>query len=228
MPRHREVSEMDIDVMLEALGNENRRRILSLLSKKPCYVSEISYSLKMAPKAVIEHLEKLEKAGLIKSFEEGRRRYYYIDKTVRIEVLISPHRFKTYIGENVEIEFRPDEVSSMIDNIQNFRASTISEMCRMLEKADEMQKFFSKVQSMIASRLNNMFEGLLNEIERKTKDDIERLVMLALTKGVCRDVEIAEAFGLSYKEVSRALERLTHKGIVKKVVNENGIIWRIK
>lgn len=228
MIRRKEVSEnMDIDAVLEALGNESRRRILSLLSKKPCYVSEISYSLKMAPKTVIEHLEKLERAGLIRSFEEGRRRYYYIDKTIRLEVLISPHRFKAYVGGDVDAKFKLDEISSIINSIQNFRAKTMSEMCRMLEKADEMQRYFSKVQSMIASRLNEVFEGLIDEIERRIEDDVERLVMLALTKGVCRDVEIAEAFGLSYREVNRALESLMRKGIVKKVVDESGIVWKV-
>jgi len=228
MPKSKDVREINVDTLLEAIGSESRRRILNLLSKKPCYVSEISYSLKMAPKAVIEHLEKLERAGLVKSFEEGRRRYYYIDKTLRIEVLISPHRFKTYIGENSTADLKLDEIESVIGSIKNFRAKTMSEMCRMLEKADEVQRYFSRIQSMIALRLNEVFEGLVNEIERKIEDDVERLVLIALTKGIDRDVEIAEAFGLSYDEVTRALESLMRKGIVKKVVNETGVVWKIK
>ena len=84
---------MDVNEVLDILGNESRRRILSLLAQKPCYVSEIAYCLKMAPKVVIEHLEKLEKAGIVKSFEEGKRRYYYIDKCFRLEVTLSPYRF---------------------------------------------------------------------------------------------------------------------------------------
>jgi len=228
MIRREEVSEnMDIDAVLEALGNESRRRILSLLSKKPCYVSEISYSLKMAPKTVIEHLEKLEKAGLIRSFEEGRRRYYYIDKTIRLEILISPHRFKTYVGGDVDTEFKLDEINSIINSIQNFRAKTMSEMCKILEKADDMQRYFSKIQSMIASRLNEVFEGLIDEIERRIEDDVERLVMLALTKGIYRDIEIAEAFGLSYREVNRALDNLMRKGIVKRVVTKGEVVWKV-
>ena len=218
---------INIDTILEALGNESRRRILSLLSKKPCYVSEISYSLKMAPKTVIEHLEKLENAGLISSFEEGRRRYYYIAKTVRLEVLISPHRFKAYVGSMNDAEFNLDEVNSIINNIQNFRAKTMEEMCKMLEKVDEVQRYFSKIQNVIALRLNEMFEGLIDEIEKRIDDDVEKLVMLALTKGICRDIEIAESFGLSYREVSRALENLMRKGIVRKVVNKNGVIWKV-
>lgn len=54
---------MDSAVLLDLLGNENRRRILRLLSHKPCYVTEISEYLGVSPKAVIDHLRKLEDAG---------------------------------------------------------------------------------------------------------------------------------------------------------------------
>ncbi|WP_459839722.1 ArsR/SmtB family transcription factor, partial [Halolamina litorea] len=49
---------MDSAVLLNLLGNENRRRILRLLSHKSCYVTEISEYLGVSPKAVIDHLRK--------------------------------------------------------------------------------------------------------------------------------------------------------------------------
>jgi len=63
--------KIDAETIMDILGNESRRKILELLSRKPCYVSEISYYLGMAPKAVLEHLDKLVKAGVVASFEEG-------------------------------------------------------------------------------------------------------------------------------------------------------------
>ena len=56
---------MDSAALLDLLGNENRRRILGLLAQRPCYVTEISDSLGVSPKAVIDHLRKLEEAGLV-------------------------------------------------------------------------------------------------------------------------------------------------------------------
>ena len=58
---------MDSAALLDLLGNENRRRILRLLARKPCYVTEISEYLGVSPKAVIDHLRKLEEAGLVES-----------------------------------------------------------------------------------------------------------------------------------------------------------------
>ncbi|ERG94989.1 ArsR family transcriptional regulator [Haloquadratum walsbyi] len=85
---------MDSAVLLDLLGNENRRRILRLLSHKPCYVTEISEYLGVSPKAVIDHLQRLEDAGLVESRTDDRRRkYFHIARNLRLEVSVSPHGF---------------------------------------------------------------------------------------------------------------------------------------
>src|SRR6056297_544132 len=85
---------MDSAELLDILGNENRRRILRLLSRKPCYVTEISEYLGVSPKAVIDHLRKLEDAGLIESrTDDQRRKYFSISRNLRLEVSVSPYEF---------------------------------------------------------------------------------------------------------------------------------------
>ncbi|MFC6772352.1 ArsR/SmtB family transcription factor, partial [Halorubrum pallidum] len=85
---------MDSAVLLDLLGNENRRRILRLLATKPCYVTEISEYLDVSPKAVIDHLRKLEEAGLIESTtDDQRRKYFRITRSLRLEVSVSPYGF---------------------------------------------------------------------------------------------------------------------------------------
>lgn len=85
---------MDAGTLLDILGNENRRRILELLSRKPCYVTEISEHLDVSPKAVIDHLRKLEDAGLIKSRnDDNRRKYFHISQNLRLEVTVAPYAF---------------------------------------------------------------------------------------------------------------------------------------
>jgi ArsR family transcriptional regulator len=87
---------MDAGALLDLLGNENRRRILRLLSRKPCYVTEISEHLGVSPKAVIDHLRKLEEAGLIESrTDDQRRKYFHIARNVRLEVTVAPYGFAT-------------------------------------------------------------------------------------------------------------------------------------
>lgn len=87
---------MDSAELLDLLGNENRRRILRLLSRRPCYVTEIGEYLDVSPKAVIDHLRKLEDAGLVESRTDGsRRKYFHIARDVRLEVNVSRHGFGT-------------------------------------------------------------------------------------------------------------------------------------
>jgi ArsR family transcriptional regulator len=87
---------MDSAEFLDLLGNANRRRILRLLARKPCYVTEISEQLGVSPKAVIDHLKKLEEAGLIESQTDDRRRKYFsISQHVSLEVTVSPYEFGT-------------------------------------------------------------------------------------------------------------------------------------
>jgi len=219
---------MDIDEILEVLGNESRRRILSLLAKKPCYVSEISYSLKMAPKAVIEHLEKLERAGLVKSFEEGRRRYYYIDKTIRLEITISPHRFRAdLIAENnTPLEGVFEKLNGMLRF--DLKAKGISEINRALERFEEIQRTFSKIQSAINSKMNELFENILDEIERLCYSSSERLVLLGLAKGLNTVPKLADEFGLPYGEVERVLFDLERRGLVERVKANGKVVWRIR
>ncbi|WP_277553457.1 ArsR/SmtB family transcription factor [Halobaculum limi] len=100
---------MDSAVLLDLLGNENRRRILRLLSHKPCYVTEISEYLGVSPKAVIDHLRKLEDAGLIESHTDDRRRkYFHIARDVRLEVNVSRHGFgaKSAYPANPELDIQ--------------------------------------------------------------------------------------------------------------------------
>jgi ArsR family transcriptional regulator len=87
---------MDSAEFLDLLGNANRRRILRLLAQKPCYVTEISEQLGVSPKAVIDHLKKLEDAGLVESRTDDRqRKYFSISQHVSLEVTVSPYEFGT-------------------------------------------------------------------------------------------------------------------------------------
>ena len=90
--------------LLDILGNETRRRILILLTKRPYFVSELSQELGVGQKAVLEHLRILESAGLIEGRTEkiprGRpRKYYTIKRGFRLEVLLTPYTFGTEMYE---------------------------------------------------------------------------------------------------------------------------------
>ncbi len=77
---------------LEILGSKSRLKILHFLSKKEMYVSEIMDAVGMDGRNCKHHLDRLERAGLISSRMEGRRKYYSLNKEVKLHISPSPNR----------------------------------------------------------------------------------------------------------------------------------------
>jgi DNA-binding transcriptional ArsR family regulator len=69
-----------IDASLRALAEPTRRAIVERLSREPASVSDLAKPFDMTRTAVLQHLQVLEKCGLVRSDKVGRVR------TCRIEV----------------------------------------------------------------------------------------------------------------------------------------------
>jgi len=88
-----------METVLHIVGNETRRRILTLLSEEPHYISQIAIKLGVTQPAILKHLSVLQRAGLIESFWKksplgAARKYYKICDSVGIEIAINPRDFK--------------------------------------------------------------------------------------------------------------------------------------
>ena len=72
--------------VIEALSTETRRGIIKLLEKRPYTASELSAKLNKHVTTITEHLNLLEKSGLIKKKESNNKWIYYAlsDKGERI------------------------------------------------------------------------------------------------------------------------------------------------
>lgn len=88
-----------MDEILQIVGNENRRKILTLLSEGPHYISQIAKKLDVTQPAILKHLGLLQDAGLIESFWKknplgAARKYYKICDSVSVEIAINPKDFR--------------------------------------------------------------------------------------------------------------------------------------
>jgi len=93
------MSAKSMKTVLHIVGNETRRRILTLLSEEPHYISQIAIKLGVTQPAILKHLSVLQRAGLIESFWKksplgAARKYYKICDSVGIEIAINPRDFK--------------------------------------------------------------------------------------------------------------------------------------
>jgi DNA-binding transcriptional ArsR family regulator len=66
--------ETNIDRVFQALGDATRRAMLERLSSGPMSVSLLAEPFNMSLAAVVQHLQVLEEAGLVKTEKVGRVR----------------------------------------------------------------------------------------------------------------------------------------------------------
>jgi predicted transcriptional regulator len=91
---------------LEVLGSKARLEILRLLSERDMYVSELMEAVGMDGKTATHHLDRLEEAGVVESYPEGRRRYFTLVRGVELEVAPSPNR--RFVARFTEAEGREE------------------------------------------------------------------------------------------------------------------------
>ncbi|MDZ7688231.1 MAG: ArsR family transcriptional regulator [Halobacteriales archaeon] len=153
---------MDSSELLDILGNENRRNILRLLSRKPCYVTEISEYIGVSPKAVIDHLEMLEEAGLVESrVDEKRRKYFHISRSLRLEVDVSPYSFGVKSAYPCRTKFNYEYVE--IENIREEDESLDDPVAR-LEKLEKVKNELSIAQRHVQARMEEIMESIEEEM----------------------------------------------------------------
>ena len=71
--------QTDLDSMFQALADPTRRRMVERLSRGPASVSELAVPFAMSLPAIVQHLQVLEHAGLVKTEKIGRTRTCTID-----------------------------------------------------------------------------------------------------------------------------------------------------
>src|SRR5215813_12891850 len=76
MVRHMPNQQMHLDRVFRALGDPTRRSVLSRLSAGPAAVSELARPFDMALPSFTQHLDVLERCGLVRSRKAGRVRTY--------------------------------------------------------------------------------------------------------------------------------------------------------
>ena len=221
---------MDAGALLDLLGNENRRRILRLLSSKPCYVTEISEHLGVSPKAVIDHLRRLEATGLIESrTDDQRRKYFHIAKNVRLEVTVAPYGFGMKSNYPASPSLDLSRCSHLSIEVSADRESTravanggteavdpgeIAALAGALEELEEIERELSVAQRWVQGRIAGVLDRLSSELESDGYLDAE--VLTAVANGATDAAAIGDELDLPQAVVEECLERLADHGVLRR------------
>jgi len=209
---------MDSAVLLDLLGNENRRRILRLLAQKPCYVTEISEYLGVSPKAVIDHLRKLEETGLITSTtDDQRRKYFRITRSLRLEVSVSPYDFgakSAYPARNgldmsgqcphLSFETAPSDEPT----------GDIADLAAEYGRLRELDRELSIAKRWVHGRVENALAEIDERLGTDADSRFYAAVLAALTETDGTVDAVADEVGAPARPVGDALRRLADVGVV--------------
>jgi predicted transcriptional regulator len=173
----------DIDVLLDVLGNDTRRRILQLLADEPRYFIQLSKDLGVSQQAVLKHLDMLERHGFISSYESEsefaapKRKYFQLDKSCMLAIGIT--------RDAVEFVFRDIPLQEFESAGEDRELRTVAKEVSQIEK-----------ESDIARKLNSS-DKLLKEInERLTQLTKTEIALLRLKQQVTKTAHdaIRESF----------------------------------
>jgi ArsR family transcriptional regulator len=223
---------MDSAVLLDLLGNENRRRILRLLATKPCYVTEISEYLDVSPKAVIDHLRKLEEAGLIESTtDDQRRKYFRISRSLRLEVSVSPYGFgakSAYPAKNsLDMSGRCPHLSIEAPDGSG-TSNDIADLAGEYARLQDLDRELSLAQRWVQGRVEDALAKIEERLGTEADSRFYAAILAAVVETDGAPASVADEVGARESTVADALGRLADVGVLARESDGDGERYRVR
>jgi ArsR family transcriptional regulator len=190
---------VEVSRLLDILGNRNRRRIIELLRQKPCFVTEISETLMLSPKAVIDHLQMMEREAILScQMDDRRRKYYYLEHDILIDINLKQIR-------------EPPDTTEEDTNVEHLKNSVIM-LGRMIKAHDLILSNLEQV--------NHDIETKINDLARIHKDlfrsDREITVIIALSHDSLTFQELEQVTEIPPGDLGEILKRFERKRLIGK------------
>ncbi len=198
------LDQVEVARMLDILGNRNRRRIIELLRHKPCFVTEISDRLMLSPKAVIEHLQLMEREEILTCrLDERRRKYYYLENDISVMVSVQHQEAVTREGKN-----RAEHLRQMLRLLR-----------RMVVTREEIVRSLDQVEHDIDQQIDAISAAGKEFLHNSEVVD----VLIALSHYSLTPKELQELTGLPQSSIQWALEESVRRGLAQK----DGEVYKI-
>jgi ArsR family transcriptional regulator len=190
------LDHVEVARILDILGNRNRRRIIELLRQKPCFVTEISDRLMLSPKAVIEHLQLMEREEILSfQLDDRRRKYYYLANDISVMVQLQKQ-------ENVVLVVPESRIR-------------VRKSLRKLRKMVEIREEISHNLSNIDNDIDVLIKEILTISRDLIQDNTEIDLAIAIAHYDLSLDELRELTNLNADDLGSRLEDLKKKRIIE-------------
>jgi len=198
------LDHVEVARILDILGNRNRRRIIELLRQKPCFVTEISDRLLLSPKAVIEHLQLMEREEILSfRLDERRRKYYYLANDISVMVSLK----------------RLDEGLVISDDRNKRLKKSLSRLRKLVDAREELSENLRNLEKDIDIQIRE----IVQHGREILSDDTEIDLVIALAHCNLTGDELSELTGQPVQNLVAGLAELREKQIVE----QEGPIFRL-
>jgi len=215
------------DTLLSALGNKTRRRILELLAEEPRYILQLSKELDVTMPAVQKHLQVLEEAGLVTSYERESdlpapsRRYFKLSASIYLTVGIAEDFVQVRaapIGEAPKA--LPNQISELERDVTRLEGSRdVRERLRqaksLLARIDEAVEELDGEKIALLGLRQRVRRAANEAIRQVSRSGLERKVLQTLLRpGKPRNAEVISAeLEIRERTVEDILAELDRKGL---------------
>jgi len=192
---------VEVSRLLDILGNRNRRRIIELLRQKPCFVTEISDTLVLSPKAVIDHLQMMEREEILScQVDDRRRKYYYLANDILIDI------------SRKQVHELPATLDDEMDAGQEQLKNSVVMLGRMIKAHDMILSNLEQVNHDIETKIHD----LARNHKAIFRSNREITVVIALSHDPLTAEELVQVTEMSPEDLAEILKRFMKKGLLKR------------
>jgi ArsR family transcriptional regulator len=172
--------ELDVEKILDILGNKTRRKLLEKLSEEAGYVFQLSEDINIRHQAIRKHLKKLKELKLIKSYEGAStvggppRKYFKITKSFSIMADITPNSFETKIMSFERQSPEQGEYAELTEKIETIANTADSPDEKISDLNDVLEKINFEIEELEKKRhhLIDLRQQILKCIKTTNKNDV--------------------------------------------------------
>ena len=175
------MTNQDLDTVFQILGNNSRRKIISLLSEEPMYFNQISKEVGIGQQAMLRHMYSLDKTGFVKSFNEKsdygapERKYYQLDTSFTLFISISKDNFSMthndmHISANTENPKIKDKIGSMHDSPEktvDYLQGNLQKIKEEILLLEEKIHHLREIRQILLQKTHDVGKDQFNDADRK-------------------------------------------------------------
>ena len=213
-----EQAQLDIDLILNILGNDTRRKILTALSDEPMYFNQLAKEIGIGQQAILRHLQALQDIGLIETYGEKSdfgapdRKYYRLNDSFILTISLSEDDF-TITKQNIT-ESRRKESKKYYKSLDSMPNETGEALSLLQKSLYDIEKEISTLESHLNDlyALRQLVLSRLHKIGTTSFEQNERRVLYKIVEESPKSIgELSDLMGQRESNLKALLTHMRSK-----------------